>query len=211
MTPLRMKALCGRVSSAVPDKYTDEDTDLLNKNPEVVVPMIEEALDKALAKIKDTNKLLQHICDFTLPVQPRFVSADNFKVNTSETAKVKFSGFGGCFKEEFIDDVVVDPVGEIKVAVDKLLKPEVDGPVMNELGNEYEIGSSHIYAFLAQNGDGESGDWFIFYAKGKKGLRAVRTIWCGGGWHVYASSVVDPYGWSAGDQVVSRKSSVAQA
>lgn len=211
-----MKALCGRVSSAVPDKYSDGDTDLLNKNPETLKPLIEQALDKALAEIKNADRLLDHVCDIKLAAQPRFVAADYFKVDTSKGAKVKFSYLSDRFTSEFVDDAVEEPVPAAKLSVDKLLKAAHDTPleegeqaIIPELGSDYELSRSQMYAFLAQHGDGESGDWFIFYMKGKNGLRAVYASWSDGGWNVYANSVESPLRWDAGYQVVSRKPSAS--
>jgi len=147
----------------------------------------------------------------------KFVAEDNFKVDTSQKAKVKISYLGDNFKAWFLGKMEEPFLGGI-IYGRKLKKNSVDGPILAELGSGdgAETTLTELYAAMAAQPNGESGglltnSWAnVFYIKDVNGtLRAVDVYWLDGGWYVVASSVENPVRWFAGTQVFSRNSSVA--
>ena len=152
----------------------------------------------------------------------RFLARDKFVLNYGRKAKsgVRISFLGDNFKEWFLDKIE-EPVAETTLRYAKLLRSEVDGPIMYELGDARETTLAQIYALMGRQANGEEGVLLtnghanIFYVNDAGGiLRAVHVGWDSGvgGWDVIAHSVTLPSRWDGDDlRVFSRNSSVAVA
>ena len=98
----------------------------------------------------------------------------------------------------------------------KLLRNSLDAPIIKELDDKEKAESSltEMYSLMAKQSNGENGAlslivWNIFYIPDSKGvLRAVNVGWDGGGWDVFADSVLRPGDWSAGYLIFSRNSTL---
>ena len=142
----------------------------------------------------------------------KFVAKEKFRTDSKE---VKFYGFGDNFTNWFLsgDSKIEDSLDEQSFRYGNLIKNSVDGPILEELGDEAKVKTalSGVFELLKRQANGEEGDLLtngyanIFYIKNTSGvLCIVRMYWCGVGWRVNVNSVEDPGDWHAGDRVFSR-------
>lgn len=141
-----------------------------------------------------------------------FIAREKFVMNTGANIRYIGNNFSTWFSAK-----VEEPMSEATLCYAKLLRNEVDGPIMDELGDAKETTLAEIYALIQRqaNGNGKekegvlltNGRANIFYVLDANGtLRAVYVIWYGDGWHVSARSVTRPSRWCDGGQVFSRNS-----
>jgi hypothetical protein len=147
----------------------------------------------------------------------KFITKDNFVVNTENDAKVKISYLGDNFKTWF-GAKTENPFSGSSIIGRQLIKGSVDAPILKELGGneKAETTLTEIYAMMQKQANGEDGDLLtndsanIFYVKDiNNTLRAVSVSWFNDGWDVNAFSIEYSYGWVAHNRVFSRDSSVA--
>lgn len=184
------------------DKFLPEVAQELVDDYSQLNPFFDEALDRYL----DSRRLLEAVTSVTVAlVDQPFVVADHFKVDVSEKAIVKISYLGDNFKEWFLGQTIQCHNG-YSVNISRLKRVSVDGPIVAELGQNYETDLATVFHFMSQQPKGEKGVLLInryaniFYING----RAVYVFWLGGGWRVHALPVVHPRPWSVGYQVFSR-------
>lgn len=144
----------------------------------------------------------------------QFVARDHFVMNTKKNVPVKISYLRDNFTTWFLGKEE-QPFAGSTLRFGKLSRRSVDGPIIAELGGEEkaETTLTEFHALLQAQKDGENGPLLtngyanIFYVRDVNGvLRAVGAGWDGGGWHVVARPVTDPYGWGYGSRVFSRNS-----
>lgn len=133
-------------------------------------------------------------------------------------AEIKKSGrliYTGSNFEEWFFGKTVEPIGETHLRYGKLLRAEVDRPIIVELGGEAKAETSlaEIFCLMEMQKNGEKGVLLangyanIFYVRDIKGvLRAVFVYWLDDGWCLGARSAEFPYRWLGGNQVFSRNS-----
>lgn len=154
--------------------------------------------------------LLTEIATVEVPAVAKFVAADHFK---SGVAGIKF-WFGDNFKNNFLDKVE-ENVPATTLAIHRLNRSSVDGPIRKELGPEREeTALAYFYELIKSQPKGEEGKlptdgtWIIAYIKDdKENLWAVRSYWRSlrREWSLDAYSVGRPLGCSQGSRVLSRK------
>lgn len=162
--------------------------------------------------------LLEEIGTITIPAMTeRFVARDKFVLNCGERAKpgARISYLGENFRDWFLGKTE-EPTADTSLRYAHLTRPEFDGLILAELGDQKETTLAEIYALMECQPNGELGvllnnGWAnVFYVLDVNGaLRAVDVHWGGDGWYVHARSVEHPAGWYDGRQVFSRNSSVA--
>ena len=160
-------------------------------------------------KPETPTPLLARVDTIEVPAVARFVAADHFK---SGVAGITF-WFGDNFKRHFLGKVE-ENVPAATLAINRLNRSSVDGPIRRELGAEREeIALAHFYELIKNQPRGErgklptDGTWIIAYIKDDKGnLWAVRASWYSFDreWSVDAYSVGNPCEWFAGYQVLSQ-------
>ncbi|MDE1988216.1 MAG: hypothetical protein KGJ58_03535 [Patescibacteria group bacterium] len=167
---------------------------------------------------KPRTDLLELVSTIVIPATTgKLVAKERFVINTKRNAPVKISYLGDNFTAWFLngDGKIEDPISEQTLRYAKLRKASVDSPIIEELGGEAkaETTLSEMFSLMEKQKHGEEGvllnnGWAnLFYIKDVAGvLRAVRVLWCGGGWFVRARSVEDPSRWGDGSQVFSRNS-----
>ena len=110
---------------------------------------------------------------------------------------------------------VEENVGDVTIGVHHLEKTSLSIPIMAELGDRAEIQLAHFFKLLKAQSKGQdgllptNGYATIAYIKGSDGnFWAVLANWHSdhGYWFVDACSVVYPYRWARGNQVLSRDS-----
>jgi len=151
------------------------------------------------------KSILSFLRTETIPAQSAVTTSKQY----FEEAGVKWTEAGvnwlnDNFKSQFLG-LEVEAVDETTLSIHKLDEASLDEPILQELGDKTETTPSQFKEFLSKNK--KSGEWFIFYLKGKNGeLWAVGARWRvdGDGWYVGAYFVHSPFGWDAGGQVVSR-------
>jgi hypothetical protein len=164
-------------------------------------------LDGTLKFVVKQPDLLKRITTITFPAVQRFVAKDCLK-----SANVGWTGDN--FDKLFLDKVE-ENVPEAKLAVSRLERASLDAPILTELGDKAETSLAYMFDLLKKQTKGEDGTLLtngyanIAYICDKNGkLWSVRARWCSdyGCWDVEAYSVVSPYRWRAGRQVLSRDS-----
>jgi hypothetical protein len=137
----------------------------------------------------------------------RFVVADHFKVDTSDTAEVKISSLGDNFRTWFSGKT--EEMSEIMLPRfhHLLTKDSRDDEILDDLGgaDKAEVAMAGIYQVLKEcQARDDRGGWQLFYAKDAGGvLRAVDAFWDGDVWRVNANSIGDVVRWRAVDRVFS--------
>lgn len=164
------------------------------------------------AKI-ERNKLLKFISTITLPATTAlFIASENFVVSTGNGAKVKISYVSDIFKKQFFGKKEKKR-GKINLRYGDLTRSSKDDGTISELGGKKKAETllQDVYALLAQQPKGEEGSLLtdgkanIFYVLNNAGLLfAVGAYWGGGGWNLYAYSVVNPSACYVGFRVFSR-------
>lgn len=142
-----------------------------------------------------------------------FVAREKFVVNTG--ANIRY--IGNNFSTWFSAKVEV-PMSGATLRYANLLKPSVDGPIMDELGDAKETKLAEIHVLMERQAKGKgsvllTNGWAnIFYVNDESGtLRAVGVYWRGDGWGVDVRQVASPFGWDGGHRVFSRNSFVTVA
>lgn len=172
-------------------------------------------LDKEAVGIIDQLKsILTLIASVALDPIERFIAADNFKIDTSTSAKVKIGWMSDDFKRSFLGKVE-ENVSAATLNLHRVEKDSLDKDIRAELGTECEkITLGQFYQMLAKQPRGESGPLLtdgcanIAYIEDTNdNLWAVHASWSSNydHWRVHARSVTHPRRWYGGDQVVSRK------
>jgi hypothetical protein len=180
------------------------------------VDFFTEYLVKHFSKFPEpeVKPLIQSVGTATTPVRTeKFVARDKFIVDTSKTARVKISGLGSNFEENFLDKIE-EPSNATTLSVGKLLESSKDDKIIAELGGEEkaETTLAEMFSLMEKQANGESGDLLtngyanIFYIRKAGVLWAVSVNWFDDGWGVCAFSVLDPDEWFAGRQVFARNS-----
>ncbi|MFH0814535.1 MAG: hypothetical protein V1902_00360 [Candidatus Falkowbacteria bacterium] len=122
---------------------------------------------------------------------------DVFKVDTSDSARVKISYVGSNVYEWFNEMYVLAFAGSM-VCWQTLMRNAYDRAVVQALGGERkeETSLSEMYWLMKQQPDGRDGILLtdgkanIFYVCGRKGiLRVVHVHWDARGWSVYADEI----------------------
>lgn len=176
-----------------------------------------------LVPLKPENPpLLEKIGTVTIKAATeKFVAREKFQLNYGKEAKpgVSIAYLGDNFTSWFLEKTE-EPKPETALDYSKLMRPSLDTPIMEELGEAKETMLVEIYALMERQAKGEEGvlltnGWAnIFYVRDANGtLRAVRVDWdsVNEGWHVLADPVTYSSRWSVGNQVFSRNSSVPVA
>lgn len=134
-----------------------------------------------------------------------FVAREKFVVNTGTNIRY----IGNNFLTWFSAKVEV-PMSGATLRYANLLKPSVDGPIMDELGDAKETKLAEIHVLMERQAKGKgsvllTNGWAnIFYVNDASGtLRAVSVRWDGGGWGVSAYQVTYPDRWFDGYRVFS--------
>lgn len=129
-----------------------------------------------------------------------FVAREHFVINTSETASVKISGFGGCFEERLLNKVEQGLDARSTMRCHLLRKESLDAPVIDELGGLGQVQSflAEIFALLMKQPDGQRGTLFndgrknMFYVcTSNTEPLSIRVSWHSGGWYIGADSIKD--------------------
>ncbi|MFA5986882.1 MAG: hypothetical protein WC819_06070 [Parcubacteria group bacterium] len=143
-----------------------------------------------------------------------FIAKEKFVVNTRDDAKVKISGLGANFENNFLSKKE-KPCASSIVYGCKLLRRLTSKQIREELDRDDKLETTlyEMFFMLEKQGNGESGSLRtngsanIFFIRDDKGdLCAVRCRWYDDGWGVRAYSVDDPDEWDDGSQVFSRDS-----
>lgn len=152
-----------------------------------------------------------------LATTKRFIAREKFVVDTSRNAKVKISYLGSNFKSWFLEKIE-GPSIQTTLRYAKLLRRELDGPIMAEIGDAKETLLAQIHSLMERQATGKecvllTNGWSnIFYVRDANNeLRAVLVRWRDDGWLVHAFSVTYPLRWNDGYRVFSSNSSVAVA
>ena len=122
-------------------------------------------------------------------------------------------GFTWSDFDNFFLGKVEENIQDATIAIHRLEKNSLDAPIRKELGQEREeITLTHFFDLLKKQSKGQEGHLLvngyanIAYIRDKHDkLWAVRALWPSyyRYWDVRAHSVVHPYEWGAGDQVLS--------
>ena len=160
------------------------------------------------------DTILALVRTIAVPALPRFVARDHFKVDTSDSAKVKIWVLGSNFQNHFLGKIE-GPADPAELTVHTLTEASRDDRILAELGDLAETTLSQFFSLLSLQGNGESEgvllvNWYanITYVRDDEGtLWAVYAYWFSheGGWFVDAFSVEFLIEWLAGIQIVSRK------
>ena len=139
--------------------------------------------------------------------------AKRFTADKASLKEAKIGWTGDNFDAHFLGKVE-ENVADDKLAVHRLEKRSVDGPIRKELGQECEeITLAHFFGLLGEQSMGQTGHLLvngyanIAYIQDKQGkLWAVNARWNSGGryWRVFAFSVGNPDPWLADGQILSR-------
>ena len=170
-------------------------------------------MKKATLRLRPlTEPLLDWLGTVTVSAEiQRFIVRDRI-------AEIKKSGrqiYTGSNFEEWFFDKIVEPIGKTQLRRGKLLRAEVDRPIIAELGGEIKAETSlaEIFGLMEMQKNGEKGALLnndyanIFYVCDTKGvLRTVAVHWNDARWNLHAFSVENPLGWLKGYQVFSRNS-----
>ncbi len=159
-----------------------------------------------------TEPLLDWLGTVTVPAEiQRFIVRDRID-------EIKKSGgriYTGSHFEGWFFGKTVEPIGETQLRYGKLLRAEVDGPIIAELGGEIkaETTLAEIFGLIEMQKKGEKGALLIngyaniFFVRDiDSALRIVRANWHDGGWDLDANSVGHPFRWSWLQQVFSHNS-----
>ena len=176
-------------------------------------PVDRDAIRRLLGLKPLSPPLLAVIGTVTIPATTEpFVAREKVMVNVGADAPVKIFFLGDNFQEWF-GSKTEEPMEETEVRYAKLMKPSLDAPILEELGDKAEASLSQMYALMARQANGQEGvlltnGWAnIFYVRDINGeLSAVYVVWHGRGWFVGAHSVTRPGRWRDGRQVFSRNS-----
>jgi hypothetical protein len=182
----------------------------------------EEELKKFLRKEPSWNNPMSSTLELVSTVQVsattnKFVSKDNFVVNTTCNAPVKISIVRSNFTNWFLlgEGKIEDTISEQALHYHKLRKVSVDDSIITELGGETKVETSltEIFSLMEKQKNGEDGVLLnngyvnIFYVRDISSiLRGVCVGWRSDGWFVGARSVGHPYGWRHSYRVFSRNS-----
>ena len=190
--------------------FTAEDAQWVIQNPQLAINLFVGAVkNRGNAVVK---KLLEFVTAVSVEAIDRFVAADHFKIDISDTAVVKFAWFGENFKADFLGKIEAASVA-VDLKVSKLLFDSLDPPIIVELAGGYEITLGQFFVLLKKQGKGEDGvlltnGWAnVAYIRDIHGnLWAVDGRWNAGdgGWHVEAYSVESRDAWHAGYRFLSR-------
>lgn len=176
----------------------------------------EEGIKRFLAGTVEVvwKKLLEQVGSLVMPaVEKGFRAKDHFVRDTSATAKVKISGWGGNFEKLFLNKVEQGEVAAETLKVSRLLEDAFDPAIVTDLGGEakVEITLGQFFAAFAKQPNGEEG---ILLTNGYANVADVRddegVLWAvsGGwgddGWYFNALSVDNPLGWLRDSLFLSR-------
>jgi len=159
-----------------------------------------------------TDPLLNWLGTITLSVTTEtFIVRDRID-------EIKKSGrqiYMGSNFEEWFFGKTVEMIGEKQLRYGKLLRSEVDRPIISQLGGEAkaETTLAEIFGLMEMQKNGEKGVLLIngyaniFYVRDANGVpRAVLVYWDDDRWHLHAYSVGNPIRWAEGYRVFSRNS-----
>lgn len=161
--------------------------------------------ERTMNEMPAPDLLLEVVGTTEIPAQGRFVVQERFGVNTA--VKIFFLGYN--FRKWFLGKTE-GPATKTVLRFAKLVKPSVDGPIIEELRNKAETTLAQVYMLMVRGEKGVlliNGMANIFYVRDVNGsLRAVSVGWGSGGWYVRTDSVEGPHGWFDGPRVFSRNS-----
>ncbi|MFH1772844.1 MAG: hypothetical protein ABH818_00585 [Patescibacteria group bacterium] len=153
------------------------------------------------------NFLLGFIGVVVVPATTKkFIAREKFAINISNKDLVRISNLGDNFKEWFLYKIE-EPISEVTLCYQELLKDSVDGPIIAELGGvkKAETTLAEMFFLIDKQREGKNrvllttGHANIFYVRDDElVLRAVR-IYCGdNSWDIDAGTIDDPDRWGDG-------------
>ena len=185
-------------------------TEVLAKWNGCTADILQAALSETFSRFPEPQPepLLKFLGIVTIPATERFIVSDRIAAIRKSGRKI----YTGSNFEKWFFEITVEPIEETQLRHYKLLKAEVDGTIIAELGGKIkaETTFSGMLALMEKQANGENGILLtngyanIFYIRDGNGvLRAVGCYWDGGGWYVRADSVEGPDRWGEGYQVFS--------
>ena len=189
-------------------KAIDKKGEKITKHLRLVLNAIMTGQDLALITKDSKPVLLEPVSSSNVPAIKEFVAKEHFKLG--ESAGVKISYLGDNFNDHFLKKRE-ENITEVMLKSFKLTQASLSPPIITALGDNHETYLAQLWELLKLQPQGETGILLtngyvnIFYIRDADGiLWAVYVNWFGGGWHVRADSVEDPYWWRAGSQVFGR-------
>ncbi len=144
----------------------------------------------------------------TASTTERFLASENFKLK--EDGGI-CSYLGDRFRSWFLagEGKVEDPISDGRLRYGRLAWASVDGPILEELGNEAQAETTLTELFGLMSSDEclpTDSSISIFYIRDLSGmLCAVSMFWEDDGWSLDAHSVKNPCEWDDGVLVFSRE------
>ncbi len=183
------------------------------KNTETAIGLFAEAV-KGCGKdeVSYQNKLLEFMTTIHVAATERFKASEHFKESNNRRMVVQVQLLRGSFRRHFLGKIErASEAADIKVH--KLLQLSNHILIVAEPIYKCEITLGQFFSVLSPQGNGEAGPLLTNGAANIACIRDVEgTLWavCAnwnsnyGGWEIGSHSVVNPQGWQAGLQLLSR-------
>ncbi len=200
------KALCDAILAR---GGGDEDVARLEEMADEIAELVMRSRKPETQSVRAPRpRLLEPVGTVEVSGRDKFVTNSHFQKGRVNGVTISHLGHG--FRANFLDKVEQSTLST-SLRFHRLTCDSVDGPIISELGKNYETSLYQIWNLLEQQPDGEPGVLLIngysniFYVSDSDViLWVVYARWYDNGWYINASPVGSPGGWEGGIRVFSR-------